>query len=302
VDQIVDLRRATAEDADAILDLHLLVDLAEIGEHNTSIDEVTGGLANTSMEAVVVDDPRGGLLGHAWAVYEDGHEKSWGDFAARPGADRDVAPALVDWVVATAQRLAPGKPLHVFADSASTTKRRLYEGAGATMIRRFYRMGVRFDTASQIPAPTLPAGYRIRGVTNNEADLRAVHGIVDTAFRDHFAHDADTYEQWRRRHVDGACPDLTLWWLATKDGVPAAALYAAPIGESGYVDTLGTLREHRRLGLGRALLLTAFAEFYRRGLRKVVLGVDAESPTGAVGLYTSVGMVAEHEGLQYEIR
>jgi hypothetical protein len=49
------------------------------------------------------------------------------------------------------------------------------------------------------------------------------------------------------------------------------------------------------------LLLTSFREFHRRGFRKVVLGVDSANPTGALGLYESAGMKAEHEGLRYEL-
>jgi mycothiol synthase len=84
-------------------------------------------------------------------------------------------------------------------------------------------------------------------------------------------------------------------------GEPAAGLYGSTLPAAGYVDTLGTLRPYRGQGIGRALLLTAFAEYYRRGLRKVVLGVDATSATGALDLYQSAGMKAEHEGLRYEL-
>jgi ribosomal protein S18 acetylase RimI-like enzyme len=60
------------------------------------------------------------------------------------------------------------------------------------------------------------------------------------------------------------------------------------------------LREFRGRGLGRALLLTAFAEFHRRGERKVSLGVDASNPSGAVALYESVGMSTHHQAALYE--
>ena len=59
---------------------------------------------------------------------------------------------------------------------------------------------------------------------------------------------------------------------------------------SGWVGILGVLREWRRRGIGRALLLHAFHEFKRRGLPRAGLGVDAESLTGANRLYESAGM------------
>ena len=50
------------------------------------------------------------------------------------------------------------------------------------------------------------------------------------------------------------------------------------------------MAEHRRTGLGTALLTHAFAEFQRRGRLRAGLGVDAESTTGAVRLYERAGM------------
>ena len=58
----------------------------------------------------------------------------------------------------------------------------------------------------------------------------------------------------------------------------------------GWVDVLGTRREHRRKGLGDALLRYAFRELYRRGARRIGLGVDSENPTGATRLYERAGM------------
>jgi ribosomal protein S18 acetylase RimI-like enzyme len=164
-------------------------------------------------------------------------------------------------------------------------------------------MGITFGDAAAVDVPALGDGVEIRGVVaGDEADLRAMHAIVDGAFIDHFAHEHEPYELWLEHTMPGYGADLSLWWLAFVDGEPAAGLYGSLLSDSaGYVDTLGTLRAHRGKGLGRALLLTSFAEFRRRGLAKAVLGVDATNPTGAVALYESVGMSPEHVGLRYEL-
>jgi mycothiol synthase len=60
--------------------------------------------------------------------------------------------------------------------------------------------------------------------------------------------------------------------------------------EMGWVGTLGVVRDWRRNGLGLALLHHSFEEFHRRGKRKVGLGVDAQSLTGATRLYLKAGM------------
>ena len=62
----------------------------------------------------------------------------------------------------------------------------------------------------------------------------------------------------------------------------------------GWIRSLFVRRPWRRRGLGMALLLDAFRRFHERGERKVGLGVDAESETGATRLYERAGMqVAE---------
>ncbi len=48
----------------------------------------------------------------------------------------------------------------------------------------------------------------------------------------------------------------------------------------------------RRRGITLALLHTAFGELHRRGIPRVELGVDAQSPTGAARLYERAGMRA----------
>jgi mycothiol synthase len=299
MDVVSKVRADTDADADAILDLYVLVDLADMGEVDTSIELIRSALASDAAGAVI-EDPAGGLLGHAWLDYEAGHGKTWGDVVVRPGADPAVAEALFDWLLAKAREIGPGLPTHAFARSTHLAKQRMYEAAGGTIVRRFYRMAVALADAPPPVVPALGPGVEIHGVAS-ETDLRTMHAVLDTAFMDHFAHEPESYEKWLQFSADGVASDLTLWWLATVDGEPAAGLYGSVSPSGGYVDMLGTLRAHRGKGLGRLLLMTAFAEFHRRGLRKVVLGVDSTSPTGALDLYQSVGMKPEHVGLRYEL-
>jgi ribosomal protein S18 acetylase RimI-like enzyme len=59
---------------------------------------------------------------------------------------------------------------------------------------------------------------------------------------------------------------------------------------TGWVDHLSVRQAWRKRGIGKALLLHSFAEFYRRGIQHIKLSVDSKSLTNAPRLYESVGM------------
>ena len=68
----------------------------------------------------------------------------------------------------------------------------------------------------------------------------------------------------------------------------------------GWIRTLGVRRPWRQRGLGEAILLHSFGEFYKRSKTTIGLGVDAQNPTGATRLYQKVGMFAASEFVTYE--
>ena len=113
--------------------------------------------------------------------------------------------------------------------------------------------------------------------------------MSDEAFRDHWGHVPASFEEWERRkkHLGS---DPGLWFLAESAGEAAGAAVCEDRPEMGWVTELAVRRAWRRRGLGLALLRHALREFYRRGKRKVALGVDAESLTGATCLYERAGM------------
>ncbi len=62
----------------------------------------------------------------------------------------------------------------------------------------------------------------------------------------------------------------------------------------------GGRRPWRRQGLALALLYHTFHEFRRRGKKRVGLGADAGSLTGATQLYEKAGMRAVQQMAPYE--
>lgn len=292
------LRGLTPADADALLELSNVCDMAEVGEPSTTAEEIKADFANPVLEHVATEVD-GLMTGAAWLEARAGQRRVWAGIRARPGHEAAL-PELLDWVQRRAAGAGPGRPIWMSTGSSDEVKRGLYEAAGGTVIRRFYRMLIDFTETGPPPRPTLNEPVTIRPMDPTEAGHRTMHRLVDTAFADHFGHEPMRYEDWERSAL-AECDDPSLYWIAAVDGEPAAGLYACVLPHAGYVDTLGTLREFRGRGLGRALLLTSFQEFARRGVRRVSLAVDATSPTGALGLYESVGMSVASETWRYEL-
>jgi mycothiol synthase len=177
--------------------------------------------------------------------------------------------------------------------------RDLFERLGYAYARMFWVMRMQLDAPP--PTPEVPAPIEIRTFDPlNEA--HAVHAALAEAFEDHWGHGFPSFEQWRHHTIDGGPRfDPELWFVAHDGdevvGVAACLGSTARDPEAAEVDDLGVRRAWRRRGIGRALLLTAFAEFHRRGVPRAELGVDSESLTGATRLYERAGM---HVAFQWE--
>lgn len=173
----------------------------------------------------------------------------------------------------------------------------LHRNEGYQPLRYFWRMEIKLDAPPV--EPRLPEGIELRAFVKGEHDV-AVWQAQNESFRDHWGSHAHTLEEWKRNRFDKPDVDLTLWKVAWDgDQVAGFSINRHRMG-IGWVATLGVRRPWRKRGLGEALLLHSFAEFYRRGTKTIGLGVDAQNPTGATRLYQKVGMYAASEFVTYE--
>ena len=148
---------------------------------------------------------------------------------------------------------------------------------------------MQIDLTAPVAPGAAPVGVEI-GDVEPAADLPAVHAVLDEAFVGHWDYHSEPFDRWVEEQVDVARFDPTLWLLAREAGEPVAALTGRVQGDHGWVGSLGVRAPWRGRGIGAALLRRSFAAFWRRGLRRVVLGVDAENATGATALYEREGM------------
>ena len=173
--------------------------------------------------------------------------------------------------------------------------KKLFEDLSYRYIRSSYHMLIEMD--GPVPEPIWPAGITVR-TYNPVTDAEAVYRADNNSFRDHFGFVEEPFEEGFKKFMhfmtgqEGFDPSL---WFVAMDGEEVAGIslcrpraYEDP--DLGYVNSLGVRRQWRKRGIGLALLRQSFNEFYRRGKRKVGLGVDAQNLTGALRLYEKAGM------------
>jgi ribosomal protein S18 acetylase RimI-like enzyme len=141
-------------------------------------------------------------------------------------------------------------------------------------------------------SPQWPAGITVRPFIKGQ-DEQATYQTDEEASKDKGYHNPLSYEAWvKRMGMDTESFDPGLWFLACENNDVAGVALNVFKKESntGWVDHLSVRQAWRKRGIGKALLLHSFGEFYRRGIHQIKLSVDSKSLTNAPRLYESVGM------------
>ncbi len=134
-------------------------------------------------------------------------------------------------------------------------------------------------------------------------DVRAVHDVLEQAFTDHFNSHEETFDEFVHRVREESGHRWDHWWLAELVDGDEPQPVGALVGEvspsddgpdGSYVSYIGVLEAARGRGVAKGLLRTIIADAAGRGRDRVGLEVDADSPTGADGLYTSMGWATSY--------
>ena len=173
----------------------------------------------------------------------------------------------------------------------------LLRGNGFTPVRWFFEMTR--DLSEPIPDVPLPDGLEVRPVATE--DLRKIWHADVEAFRDHWGGFDDSDERLQS-WIESPSFDPSLWVVAWDgDEVAAGNINAieadenAAIGvQRGWLHSVFTRRRWRKRGLANALIARSLRLIAERGMDYGILGVDADNPSGALGLYERNGFkVAE---------
>jgi mycothiol synthase len=304
-------RRPSLADVAEILALVHASDIAAVGEPDFTSDEVmevlTGPHHDPDEDSWLALDGGGRIVAWAYIDNPTGGARDTVEVYVYPQVGEPAQAHLLALAVdRVAQRAGILGHPRMTARAGAIPSETYYIGvlgaAGFEFIKRYARM--RRDLTGEEQPPTLPAWVTIRTLRHDdEGDLRAFYAIIERAFADIPDSITGGFEAYQQKLAAMTSVAWDEWWVAEVDGVPAAVLQSSEQGveqDEGWVKYLAVGKEYRGRGLGRLLLSTAFATYAAKGRTSVGLGVDLTNPTGAYGLYESVGMTPVYEANVYE--
>ena len=300
------LRNAQWADAESVAQLILEV-CTKDGDPSvaTSLDELRNDWStpgfNLETDAWVVTTSDGLVVGYEELFNQYAHASLRGDGYVHPGFEgRGVGTDLLRALeVRARQEIGQAEPEHrVFVrnamDSGDKVAREMHEAEGYNPVRYTWRMEI---TLEEPPKKAVwPEGLELRPFDLERHDYLVYRAHQD-AFRDHWGSVPRPYEFWQHHMIED---DPSLWHIAWDGNQIAGYALCRYRNGNAWVGTLGVRRPWRKRGLGLALLYHSFGEFYKRGERLIMLGVDSENPNGATRLYHKVGMHIASEYVFYE--
>jgi ribosomal protein S18 acetylase RimI-like enzyme len=216
---------------------------------------------------------------------------------------RGIGRQLLEWQIARAeQQLAssvktvPGWIL-VHADERAPQSSRLFERAGMRLARYF--VALERSLGEPIRAIRLPAEIRIEQYRPELSG--AVHAARNDAFMDHWGSQPASDEMWNSFvGSEVFAPELSFVALAEDPGgdIAVVGFVLSSVNEDdwanqgftgSYIDLVGVRKNWRGRRIAQALLAAQFHAGIKNGHERTTLDVDADSSTGALGLYTGMG-------------
>ena len=217
---------------------------------------------------------------------------------------RGLGAQVLDWAEHAAVRLNGERPFTLTSSCSAASKpsAALHAMRGYLLVRRFHAMlrDLRLPVAE---VPLAPGLRMERFAAERSADALLVR---NESFLDHWGSSEVSHEAWAHRMAgESFCPELS--FLVYEGADPLGLLLsaehegrnAAPGARELYIATVGTRAAGRKRGIATALLHRAMSDARAAGYRSTALHVDADSLTGAVGLYERAGFTVHATNAVY---
>lgn len=295
----MNVHRATPDDLAPAVELLRAVEEADTGEAEWDERQLREHWSTLELEHDV------------WLFEVDGRLAGYADLEVRPGGrvmsdgyvhpelrGRGVGSEILRLAEEEARRRTDADGGRLYLQNATTSHADgFYRSRGFSPVRRFRRMAIELEREPEVD---VPPGVVLRTIHRGEEP--AIHALLEDAFAEHWEHRRRGYEEYAERTFDRGDYDPTLCPVAEVDGVLAGASlnWWKDMGDWGWIGTVGVVPAFRGRGIGEALVRWSFAELFRRGERRVALGVDAQNETGAARLYERLGMRTLWEATVWE--
>ncbi len=308
------VRPCTSGDLEAVVNLMIDCDMATLGKAETTKEQILKdwqrpGLNQATDQHMVMTSDGSRIAGWVELASADKMVMFIKIYVHPDYQTEGIGEYLYAWAETAALNLVSKVPdesrivirSYSHAKAIAVWYSDLLQAAGMQLIRHAWQMEMNLDVPPA--AAVWPEGIKLK-VFDSADDKRPIFAARRTAFKDQFGYVErpfeEEYAEWLHRWEGAIVPGL--WLLAMNGDVIAGVCMgrASYKGEEdrGWVASVGVLREYRRRGIGEALLLTVFDTFYNMGKKRVGLGVDASSLTGAATLYKRVGM---HVNKQFDL-
>jgi mycothiol synthase len=295
-----------ANEADGVEDRNDAAGLAEWFAHPSGYDPLRDCLIAQVGDRVVgygkvhwVDDVDGGRDYASWGAVDP----EW----RRRGLGRAILRASHRRLreIAATQDVAPDveRRFETWAAESQIGAIALIESEGFTVARYFFEM-LRPNLGEGMADFPLPEGIEVRPMRPEH--YRQVWEAGVEAFADHWGGIAEGEEMFQR-YFGGPSFEPDIWRVAWDGDQVAGSVSNVVMREfnqatgarRGLLSGVSVRRPWRGRGLARALVSQSLVALRDRGMSEAVLGVDADNPTGALGVYEANGFVVHTRERSY---
>lgn len=299
-------------DVSALLRVITAVEVAEGLPLRTPEDELLEELTAEGLDLAVdsiglfTDDT---CVGYGWAhlALEPSPQARWAsvNVVVHPEVTgQGHGRRILAWVEARAVELlssvpdpSPPRTLRAYFHAGQERTAQMAARAGYSITRYFDEMAVDLATTA---TPVTPEGIRVTGWDADHTE--AARSVSNEAFADHWGSTTTTPDDWQRTlRVPRFRPALSTMAFAGEElvGVLVSHVYEEDwpvVGrQEAWISLIGVKRAQRGRGIARALIGQTLSAMSAAGLSHGALGVDTDNPTGAHGLYTSLGFVPTNQ-------
>ncbi|NOK62582.1 MAG: GNAT family N-acetyltransferase [Chloroflexi bacterium AL-W] len=312
----ITMRSYTNEDLHQLVEFINTCDVVDQLEEGITAEELQNEFDSPDFDPVrdmcIWNDEDGHISGLAqiWSRPQEGQQDGYLWFKVHPEArSGEIEARIIAWGEERMREIQQERGVPVILRSGTrddrTERIALLERHGFTASRHFWRMARPLD--EPIATPVFPEGFTLRH-NRGEVDTEAWVAMFNESFIDHWNHHPLTVEM-AIHHISEPHFKLEGDLIAIAPDGTFAAFCSCSINpeenarngrNEGWIQVLGTRRGFRRIGLGRAILLSGLRWLHSEGLDTAVLGVDADSLTDATKLYESVGFRTRHTSVSFE--